>query len=96
MRQVVLIAALSVGASAQTEPGKVVKHLEPPLQAPEVVEHQLRQHLIAQAPALNAPASVEAWTAEAAKLRKRLLDDVILRGWPREWVDAPPRFEDLV
>jgi dienelactone hydrolase len=95
MRQVVLIAALSVGASAQTEPGKVVKHLEPPLQAPEVVEHQLRQHLIAQAPALNAPASVEAWTAEAAKLRKRLLDDVILRGWPREWVDAPPRFEDL-
>ena len=35
------------------------------------------------------------WTTKGARLREQLLRDVVFHGWPKEWVDAPPRFEDL-
>ena len=31
---------------------------------------------------------------EAARIRAHLLNDVIFHGWPKEWVDAQPRFEN--
>ncbi len=33
--------------------------------------------------------------AEAQRIRQHLLNDVVFHGWPREWVDSPPHFEDL-
>jgi len=44
---------------------------------------------------LPSPASAEEWTAEVARLRKYALDQIIFHGWPREWVNAAPKFEDL-
>ncbi|HET6220002.1 MAG TPA: acetylxylan esterase, partial [Acidobacteriaceae bacterium] len=35
------------------------------------------------------------WTAEAARLRRHLIDDVAFHGWPKEWVDSAPRFEEI-
>ena len=56
--------------------------------------HQLREYLlerIAKPPiATNASAS----TAEAARIRAHLLADVVFHGWPKEWVNAPPKFEE--
>jgi dienelactone hydrolase len=64
-----------------------------PIQSHEDVISQLRQYLMARAPQLPRPVSAEAWTARAEQIREHLLNDVIFHGWPREWVDAPPRFE---
>jgi dienelactone hydrolase len=67
----------------------------PTVQTPDVVEFQLRQYLMKRVPPLPKPRTAAEWTARAAELRKDLLENVVLRGWPREWIDAPPRFEDL-
>lgn len=68
--------------------------MEVALQAPAVAAHRLRQYISERIPSLKVPASAAEWTAEAKRLRERQLE-VIFRGWPREWVEAPPRFEDL-
>ena len=54
---------------------------------------QLREYIvqrIAPAPIVKDQAS---WTAESAELRKKLLE-IVYHGWPAEWVNAPPRFEE--
>ncbi len=88
-----LLAALAV--HPQARPQDLAPILSRPLETPDLVTFQLRQYLYQRIPKLPAPASAAAWTAETERLRKHLLDDVIFHGWPREWVDAPPRFEDL-
>lgn len=64
-----------------------------PIQSHEDVISQLREYLMARAPQLPKPTSAAAWTTKAGQIRKHLLNDVIYHGWPKEWVDAPPRFE---
>ncbi len=79
---------------AQTEPRQVARLLEPPLQSPDLVAHQLRHYLRAKIPPLPTPGSAQQWTADSQRLRRRLLDEVVFHGWPREWVEAPLKFED--
>lgn len=63
---------------------------------PEVAEFQVRQYLLNQVAAPpQVPTTPQAWTSEAARLRRHLVDDVAFHGWPREWVDAAPRFEEI-
>lgn len=66
-----------------------------PIQSHEDVISQLREYLMARAPELPKPVSAQAWSARAEEIRKHLLNDVIFHGWPEEWVDAPPRFEQV-
>jgi dienelactone hydrolase len=64
--------------------------------SPEVGEFQVRQYLLNQVAAPpQVPSTPQAWTTEAARLRRHLVDDVAFHGWPREWVDAAPRFEEI-
>jgi dienelactone hydrolase len=93
----VLIASLTLVASAmgQSRARDLAVVLQTPLETPDVVAFQLRQYMYQRIPKLNTPATAAQWTAEADKMRKHLLDDVVFHGWPRAWVDAPPRFEDL-
>jgi dienelactone hydrolase len=64
--------------------------------SPEVAEFQVRQYLLNQVAAPpQVPSTPQAWTAEAARLRRHLVDDVAFHGWLREWVDAAPRFEEI-
>src|ERR1700685_932132 len=65
------------------------------LQTEDTVEFQLREYLLKRVPPLPNPKTAAEWTVEQRRLRKHLLEDVILRGWPSEWVDASPKFEDL-
>jgi hypothetical protein len=65
------------------------------LQTEDVVEFQIREYLMKRVPRLPSPKSAAEWTAEQKRLRKHLLEDVIFHGWPKDWVAAPPRFEDL-
>jgi dienelactone hydrolase len=82
-------------ASAQAEPRHLAPVLEQPILRPETAGAQWQRYLIRKVPALPKPASAEQWTRQAAELRRRLLGEIIFHGWPREWVEAPARFEDL-
>jgi len=82
-------------AQAQTAPGTIHQFLPARLQSADVVTYQMQQFLMQQAAKLPHPASAEAWTADAERIRQRVLNDVIYHGWPKEWVDASPKFEDM-
>jgi len=80
---------------AQTNTDQVGPILKQEFQSADVAEFQLRQYLMSKVLPLPSPASAEEWTAEAQRLRKYALDEVIFHGWPPEWVNAAPKFEDL-
>ena len=93
--RILCFGAFAAAAAAQTTPGRVSAVLEARLNTPDVIAYQLKNYLRAKAPGLPKPASAAEWSAQAAALRKKLLTEVVFHGWPREWVDSPPRFEDL-
>lgn len=92
---VLLLLGYALPAPCQTSPRKLVPILEEQIQAPDVTAYQLRRYILERIPKLPAPVSSEQWTAEAKRLRERVLNGVVFHGWPKDWVEAPPRFEDL-
>jgi dienelactone hydrolase len=68
--------------------------LEQPLESPGMVADQLRHFMLKHVPELPAAASASDWQRQAGELRAHELG-VIYHGWPREWVDAPPKFEKV-
>jgi dienelactone hydrolase len=93
-----LIGALLLGCSlagAQSAAELAAEVLKQPVQSPQVVTYQLQKYLMTRASQLPAPTGAEAWTAEAGRIRERVLQDVVFHGWPQEWVNSPPKFEDL-
>jgi len=64
--------------------------------SPDVAEFQIRQYLVNRIAAPpQVPSSPQEWTSEAARLRHHLLQDIAFHGWPREWVEAEPKFEEV-
>ncbi len=62
---------------------------------PAVSAFQVRQYILGRiAPPPN-PQSGEAWTAEAQRIRQHLLRDVVFHGWPSDWVNSAPKFEEV-
>ncbi|HUX10962.1 MAG TPA: hypothetical protein VMW51_09990, partial [Terriglobia bacterium] len=93
-----LIAMILLGstvAMAQSTQSMVDEFLPNPLQSHDVVTYQLQQFLMQHAPKLPHPASAQQWTAEAQSIRQHVLNDVVYHGWPKDWVDSPPKFEDM-
>jgi dienelactone hydrolase len=66
-----------------------------PVQPFAVTQYQLEQYLMARLPPLPQPSAPQQWTAEEAKQRARILHDVAFHGWPPEWVDSAPHFEQV-
>ena len=97
-RTIILPAILTMAASwlpAQTTPQSVAQPLSQAIQAVAVTEYQLESYLdrrIPKLPAVSDPAALKAWQD---KLRQHILEDIAYHGWPREWVNAPPRFEEV-
>jgi dienelactone hydrolase len=58
-------------------------------------EYQLQQFLLKRYAPLRAPTTPAAWSTEEERVRKHILNDVAYHGWPREWVDAAPKFEEV-
>ncbi|MCE9589381.1 MAG: acetylxylan esterase [Planctomycetes bacterium] len=52
---------------------------------------ELRRFIHERLPAFVAPTDVKAWKREAARLRKRALAEVYLKGWPASVVKSKPR-----
>ena len=96
--KLLLMAAILPGAlvlNAQTTPDELKPILGQEIQAVPVVAFQLSQYLAARIPKLPAPTSAEQWTSEAKRWREHILNDIAFHGWPRDEVDAAPKFEDL-
>jgi dienelactone hydrolase len=94
LRLAVLFFAGASFAAAQNTPRQLSAIFQPKLQTPDVVAYQLEEYLLRRAPELPTPSSPEQWNAESEKIRERVLG-VIYHGWPKEWVDSPPKFRDL-
>jgi dienelactone hydrolase len=91
----ILILLCGVPLFAQSTSQQVTTILDQQVDRSDVVSYQLQRYLFAGATALPKPTTAKEWTIQAAAIRKRLLEDVIFRGWPKEWVDSSPKFEDL-
>ena len=95
-RQIAILLALTAAsAMGQSRPRDIAPILEERLETPDVVAFQVRQYLYQRISRLPTPQSAAQCTAEAERIRKHLLDDVVFHGWPKAWVEAPPKFEDL-
>ena len=91
----ILLALSAASALSQSRPRDIAPILEQRIETPDVVAFQVRQYLFQRVPKLSAPQSAAQWSTEAERIRKHLLDDVVFHGWPKAWVEAPPKFEDL-
>jgi len=82
-------------AYGQTTPHELEAILKEEILSPAVADFQIRQYLVERLAAPpRIPASPQEWTAEAARLRHHLLE-VAFHGWPKEWVEAAPKFEEV-
>ena len=81
-------------AWAQAEERLVAYLVKQPLQSESVVADQLRHFMLARVPPLRLPRDAAQWDAETSKLRAREIE-VIYHGWPKAWIEAPPKFEQV-
>ena len=82
-------------APAQSDAQDAGAILKEEVLSPQVALFQLRDYLLRHVVKPPNPATAEEWSAEATRLREHLLNDIAFHGWPKEWVNAPPKFEDL-
>jgi dienelactone hydrolase len=82
-------------AHAQTTPQSVARALGAQIQPMAVTAYQVQRYMMERIPKRPTAGSPEQWTAQATKLREHILKDIAFHGWPREWVDSPPRFEEV-
>jgi dienelactone hydrolase len=87
--------ALLVGAGAQTTTASVESLLGEQIQPKVVTAFQLQSYLARRIPKLFPPGDSQTWSSEEAKIRNHVLEDLAFHGWPREWIDAPPRFQQI-
>jgi hypothetical protein len=98
----VLLLAWLVGvgstndASGQTTAlSSIEETLSHPVQPSVVTGFQLQQYLFDRVPPLPSPTTAADWTSEAQRMRNHVLQDIAFHGWPREWVDSAPKFEQV-
>lgn len=89
MPLVMLVSALS-----QTTAHSLESVLAERIQPAAVTEFQLQSYLAKRIPKLMVPSSPDKWTSEEARIRHHVLEDLAFHGWPREWVEATPRFQE--
>lgn len=91
----ILFVLVSSRAWAQGEGAHVREVLKDTIVSPAVSDFQIRQHIIqATSPLPKAPATAQEWTVSAQRLRAHLLNDVVFHGWPTEWIESAPKFEE--
>jgi dienelactone hydrolase len=92
----VLTLAVSVAPIlAQTEPQYLEGILKDQSLSPDVALFQLREYILNRVGKLPTPKSAGDWTLESNRIRHELLTDIVFHGWPKDWVDSAPKFDDL-
>src|SRR5256884_5094567 len=82
-------------AFGQSDPDEIGQVLGEEILAPDVALHQIKSYILSRAAPPPAARNAQQWTEEAKRLRQHLLHDVVFHGWPDEWVNSQPKFEDL-
>jgi dienelactone hydrolase len=83
-------------AQGQSEPEGLSTILKEEILAPAVADFQIRQYLVKRvAPPPSVPSNPQEWTSKASQIRHHLREDVVFHGWPKEWVAAEPKFEEV-
>ena len=90
----VIPLAMHGGASSQTTAHSVESVVRERIQLSAVTEFQLQNYLAKCIPKLPLPSSSDKWSSEEAKIRRHVLEDLAFHGWPREWIEAAPRFQE--
>jgi dienelactone hydrolase len=90
-----LLLLTTAAAHGQTMAATLQNVLAQPVQSADVTAFQLQQYLSRRITPLPSPTSASDWTDREQKLRKHLLDDVAFHGWPSEWVDSAPNFQQV-
>lgn len=85
---------LAISAGAQTTASSIESVLQEHIQPGGVTAFQLQAYLAKRIPKLSLPDHADKWSSEEARIRSHVLKDVVFHGWPQEWVDAPPRFQE--
>ena len=86
------VRRFSTNAEDQTPVGSA---LQAPVQSPDVTYFQLQRYLMKRIPTLQVTSRPEEWTREEQRLRKHILEDIVYHGWPQDWVEAAPHFEQV-
>src|SRR5438270_7476306 len=79
----------------QSDPDEIGQVLGEEILAPSVAVHQVKSYILSRVAPPPSATNAQQWTEQAKRLRQHLLQDVVFHGWPDEWVNAPPKFEDL-
>jgi len=81
-----LVTVTSRMAAAASAPSPPTTRILPAGQT----QSDLKAYLLSHAPKFVAPTDPKQWTAEAERLRQRVLDEVVLRGAPKAWLKGSP------
>jgi dienelactone hydrolase len=87
-----LVAAETV--HSQTTETTLRSLLAQPVEPAAAAALQMEQYLSHRISPLPAPKSASDWTDQEQRLRKHVLDDVAYHGWPSEWVQSAPNFQE--
>src|SRR6516165_8518032 len=82
-------------AKAQAIPSTVAPLLDEQVQPKAVAAYQIQKYLMKGIPKPRVPATAEQWNLEQQKVREHVLKDIAYHGWPQEWIDSAPRFEQM-
>ncbi len=79
---------------AQSEVAQIQPILREEILPPAAALFQIKHPLLQRVPAPPSADSADQWTAESKRIRESLINDVVFHGWPKEWVNSAPHFEE--
>ena len=88
-----ILLAISSPAFGQAIVDTVFPLLEKPVQPTAVTAYQLQKYQMRHISKPVPPTTAAQWTTKAAHIRQHVLNDIAFHGWPKEWVNAGPKFE---
>jgi len=85
-----ILAILGLLCQRTATSGELAQNLQQPILVPGEATAQHSLFVQARITQLKLPSSAEAWQAEAAQIRQRVLDEVVFRGVPPSWRQPQP------
>jgi dienelactone hydrolase len=90
-----MLPLAAVIVQGQTTARSLKSLLAQPVQPAAVTAFQMEQYLGHRISPLPSPKSASEWTDQADKIRTHILNDIAFHGWPSEWVQSAPVFEQV-
>ena len=96
---VIALAAMLLPVTAETLHGQTTEAtlhslLAQPVEPAAASALQMEQYLSHRITPLPSPRSASDWADQEQRLRKHVLDDIAFHGWPGEWVQSAPNFQE--